>query len=46
MKARLIKVVNEDEDSIRFYMLPEGRENHVEEYGQGRIIDFKGALVV
>jgi CRISPR/Cas system-associated endoribonuclease Cas2 len=46
MKARLIKVVNEDEDSIRFYMLPEGREKHVEEYGQGRIIDFKGALVV
>ena len=46
MKARLLKVVNEDEDSIRFYKLPEGREKHVEEYGQGRVIDYKGPLIV
>ena len=46
MKSRLLELVNEKEDSIRFYKLPEGRERHVEEYGQGRVIDFGGPLVV
>ena len=46
MKRRLLELVNEKEDSIRFYKLPEGRERHVEEYGQGRVIDFRGPLVV
>ena len=46
MKRRLLNVVDEKEDSIRFYKLPEGRERHVEEYGQGKIMDFTGPLVV
>ena len=46
MKRRLLKVVGESEDSIRFYKLPEGRDRHVEEYGQGNVIDFRGPLVV
>jgi CRISPR-associated protein Cas2 len=46
MKRRLLKMVNEGEDSIRFYKLPKGREKHVEEFGRGDIIDFTGPLVV
>ncbi len=46
MKTRLLEIIDEREDSIRFYKLPEGRERRVEEYGQGKVVDFKGPLVV
>ena len=46
MKAKLLEIIDETEDSIRFYKLPEDRERRVEEYGQGKIVDFKGPLVV
>ena len=46
MKSRLLKVVDETEDSIRFYKLPEGRDRYVEEYGRGQVVDFTGPLVV
>lgn len=46
MKQRLLKIINEKEDSIRFYKLPEGREKRVEEFGQGEVLDFTGPLVV
>lgn len=46
MKTRLLEIIDETEDSIRFYKLPEDRERRVEEYGQGNVVDFKGPLVV
>jgi CRISPR-associated protein Cas2 len=46
MKQQLLKIVDENEDSIRFYKLPEGRERRVEEFGQGQVLDFTGPLVV
>lgn len=46
MKQRLLKEMNENEDSIRFYRLPEGRERRVEEFGQGQVLDFRGPLIV
>jgi CRISPR-associated protein Cas2 len=46
MKQELLKIINEKEDSIRFYKLPEGRERRVEEFGQGEVLDFTGPLVV
>ena len=46
MKARLLEIIDESEDSIRFYKLPEGRERRVEEYGQSNVKDFTGPLVV
>jgi CRISPR-associated protein Cas2 len=46
MKRQLLKIVNENEDSIRFYKLPEGRGRRVEEFGQGQVLDFTGPLVV
>ena len=46
MKTRLLEIIDETEDSIRFYKLPEGRDRRVEEYGQSNITDFGGPLVV
>ena len=45
MRARLLEVMDEGHDSIRFYKLPGNRAERVEEYGQGNIIDFSGPLM-
>ena len=44
MKGRLLDIIDEDQDSIRFYKLPDGREKRVEEFGVGKVIDFTGPL--
>ena len=46
MKARLLKVIDQKEDSLRFYKLPEGRERRVEEFGVGHFQDFTAPLVI
>jgi CRISPR-associated protein Cas2 len=46
MKQQLLKIINEKEDSIRFYKLPEGREKRIEEFGQGEVRDFTSPLIV
>lgn len=46
MKARLLRIVDLKEDSIRFYKIPEERDRRVEEFGVGHVIDFTGPLVV
>jgi len=46
MKARLLDIMDETEDSIRFYKIPGERENRVEEYGISNVIDFSGPLLV
>ena len=45
MKSRLLDIINEEEDSIRFYKLPEGRDKRVEEYGRSNVVDFTGPLL-
>ena len=35
MKRRLLEIIDEKQDSIRFYKLPRSRDQRVEEYGQG-----------
>ena len=45
MKERLLDIIYEEQDSIRFYKLPESREKHVEEFGQGNVVDFTGPLL-
>ena len=45
MKSRLLDIISEAEDSIRFYKLPEGRDKRVEEYGQSNVVDFTGPLL-
>ena len=46
MKRRLLEIMEENQDSIRFYKLPGSRDKLVEEYGRGDVIDFTGPLVV
>ena len=46
LKRRLLKVINEKEDGLRFYRMQEPREKYVEEFGIGQVVDFKGPLVV
>ena len=46
MKVRLLDIIDEDQDSIRFYKIPDGREKRVEEYGVSNVIDFGGPLLV
>ena len=46
MRTRLVKIINKNEDSIRFYKLAGDREKRVEEFGVGDVIDFSGPLVV
>ena len=45
MKERLLDIIDEEQDSIRFYKLPESREKHVEEFGQGNVVDYTGPLL-
>lgn len=46
LKRRLLRCIQEKEDSLRFYRLPEPRERVVEEFGVGHVVDFRGPLVV
>ena len=46
MKRRLLEIIDDKQDSIRFYKLPGSRDQRVEEYGQGNVVDFTGPLVV
>lgn len=46
LKEQLLKRIEEGEDSLRLYRLPESRERIVEEFGVGHVVDFKGPLVV
>lgn len=45
MRNKLVDIIDEDVDTIRFYKMPEGREKRVEEYGIGNVIDFTGPLM-
>lgn len=45
MKQRLLKRINEKEDSLRLYRMPEPRDKHVEEFGCWKVIDFNEPLI-
>jgi CRISPR-associated protein Cas2 len=46
LKQRLLKIINPEKDSLRFYRLPGDRERWVEAYGLDRYEDFEAPLVV
>jgi CRISPR-associated protein Cas2 len=46
MKSRLLRIISQQRDSLRIYRLREPRETGVEEFGVGRVIDFRGPLVI
>ncbi|MDE2823355.1 MAG: CRISPR-associated endonuclease Cas2 [Chloroflexota bacterium] len=45
-KYRLIKNIDENEDSLRFYRLTQGRPDTVEVFGINEVRDFSEPLVV
>ena len=46
MKARLIKLINEKEDSLRFYYLGNNWHNKVEHIGTKKSYDPEGVLIL
>ena len=46
LKRKLLKVIDEDEDSLRFYRLTEPLSKNVEEFGKFHAVDFDGPLVI
>lgn len=46
MKQKLLKIIDLDQDSLRFYQLPGGRDNCVECYGRDTYRDFQDPLVI
>jgi CRISPR-associated protein Cas2 len=45
LTARLLKIVNEKEDSLRVYLLRGGRAGAVESYGRDSYVDFTQPLI-
>jgi CRISPR-associated protein Cas2 len=46
MRNQLLKTIDMKQDSLRFYKMSSERDKTVEEFGSGKVIDFKGPLVV
>ena len=46
MKQRLLRRINEKEDSLRLYRMTEPRDKHVEEFGCWQVIDFDEPLIM
>lgn len=46
LEKRLLDEIDLKEDNLRFYRLNESIQEHVKEYGQFRVRDFDGPLVV
>ena len=45
-RARLLKVIEPSEDSLRIYMLRGGRDTSVEAHGKDSYVDFQKLLVI
>jgi CRISPR-associated protein Cas2 len=45
-RSKLLKVVDVNLDSLRFYKLMGGRERAVEAYGVDKYVDFNGPLIL
>ena len=45
LKQQLLEIIDEDEDSLRIYRIAEPHEEHIEEYGTNRSVDFDGPLI-
>jgi CRISPR-associated protein Cas2 len=46
LQRQLLTIIDEAEDSLRFYRLIEPIEQHVWEFGKFRATDFEGPLIV
>lgn len=45
LRERLLKIINEDEDSLRVYRLPQPREEHIESHGLDRYTSYEDPLI-
>lgn len=45
VKSKLLKIINEDEDSIRFYYLGNNYKTKIEHYGINESLDMEGVLL-
>lgn len=46
MRGKLLEVIDQRSDSLRLYFINDGDRGRIEQYGQSRMWDFEGPLVV
>ena len=46
LKLKLLRIIDRNEDSLRFYRLPGEREQWVEAYGRDTYVDFEEPIVI
>jgi CRISPR-associated protein Cas2 len=46
MERRLLDIINDKEDCLRFYRLTEPVDLHIKEFGKFKAVDFDGPLVI
>lgn len=46
LQRELLKIIDQDEDNLRFYRLNEPLEKNVLEYGKFKAVDFDGPLIL
>lgn len=46
LRARLLKIIDPEQDSLRFYFMPTGREKCVEVHGLSTYVSFEEPLVL
>ena len=46
LKYRLLEILNDQEDSLRFYFLGKNWQRRVEHHGRNNAIDLEGPLIV
>jgi len=46
LRTRLVRIIDEDEDSLRFYFLGSKWKNKVEHIGAKKAIDLEGPLII
>lgn len=46
LRSKLLSTINREQDSLRFYFINESDRTKIESYGQGRLWDFEGPLII
>ncbi len=46
LERKLLKEILLTEDSLRMYVLPDGQNTRIKEFGSFRAMDFKGPIIV
>lgn len=46
LREQVLKIIDEEQDSLRIYHLPSTYEDSVEQHGKGEAEDFHGPLIV